>query len=337
MPDIENDIEEMNDDKAVVSDMSNKDEADGAKASEQSAEAQSSSAADASKPEAKDTLSIVRDVVDQNKAAAASSAKEAPESGNAAGQLPKEPDNENFSDVPFNKHPRFQEVLGKLKASEADATRYRNVESFIAEQGLGAEEAADMLRIGGLIKTNPVEAWKQMRPTVEKVLIAAGEILPADLKERVQRNELSPDAAAEISRARASSQSMQVRQEFDTRQASARQQSELHGAIQGAVSSWENDRRTRDPNFEAKMPLLEKEVAWLQMKEGRPNSPMAVQAQLQKAYDAVNSAYKAPSVPRQKPAIAPIPNGQAAANAAPVKPKSTLDIIQAEVAKRQSA
>lgn len=335
MPELENDIEEMNDDKAVVSDMSKPDEADGAKAPEQSAEAQSSSAADVSKPaEPKDTLSIVRDVVDPNKAAAASSAKESPEGGNAAGQLPK--DNENFSDVPFNKHPRFQEVLGKLKTAETDATRYRNVENFISEQGLGAEEAADLLRIGGLIKTNPVEAWKQMRPVVERVLIAAGEILPADLKDRVQRNELSPEAAAEISRARASQQSMQVRQQFDQQQGQARQQREMADAVQGAVASWESDRRTRDPNFEAKMPLLQKEVAWLQMKEGRPNNPMGVQAQLQKAYDAVNASYRPPAATRQKPAVAPIPNGQAAANAAPAKPKSTMDIIQQELAKRSA-
>lgn len=332
-PEIENDIEEMPAEKeAVVTDMS-KDEADAPAGAEQSAEAESSTAQDVSKPAEKDTLSIVRDVIGAEKPAEASSAEAEKDGQQPVDQTREEPDSE-YSDVPFNKHPRFKEVLSKLKTAETDAVRYKNVENFISEQGLGAEEAADLLRIGGLIKTDPVAAWQQVKPTIQKLLIAAGEVLPDDLKQRRDNGELTNEAALEISRQRAQIQSRDVRQQFETQQSQTRQSQELGQSILQTVNSWEADRRTRDPNFEAKMPLIQKEVTWLQATEGRPNTPLAVQAQLEKAYKNVSDTYRPPRQAAPKQAIRPIPSGQPAANVQTAKPKTTMDIIQAELAKR---
>lgn len=332
---IEHDIDEMPAEKeAVVSDLSAKDEADAPEGAEQSAEAESSTAEDVSKPAEKDTLSIVRDVVGAKETAEASSAESAEKDGQQPGDQPQEGDPE-YSDVPFNKHPRFKEVLTKLRTAETDATRYKNVESFISEQGLGAEEAANLLRIGGLIKTDPVAAWAQVKPTIQKLLIAAGEVLPEDLKQRRDNGELTNEAALELSRHRAQLQSRDVRQQFETQQTQTRQSQELGQQIQQTVSSWESDRKLRDPHFEAKMPAIQKEVTWLQATEGRPSTPLAVQAQLEKAYKNVSDTFRAPraaSAPR--PAMRPIPTGQPAANVQPAKPKTTMDIIKSVVAAR---
>lgn len=329
MPELDEDILEMND----VSEI--QDEADAAKSAEKSADAASSTAEDVSKPAEVDTLSIVRDVVGAKDEAAASSATEAANDGQAAAApaTTKEPDNAEYSDVPFNKHPRFQEVLTKLKTFETDAVRYRNVENFIAEQGLGAEEAADLLRIGGLMKTNPAEAWRQMRPKVEQVLKAAGEILPDDLKQRVQAGQLDQETAAEISRNRASLQSVEARQQFEREQAQTREQQNRSSQIQGAVSSWEADRKLKDPNFAAKMPALSREVVWLQSQEGKPTDPLGVQQQLQRAYDTVSASFVPAPVPRPKPAIRPVTGGQVASAVRP-EPTNTLDIIKNVVSAR---
>lgn len=312
------------------------DEADAAKAAEQSADATSSSAEDASKPAPKDTLSIVRDVIGKSDEAVASSAEKAEdvEPSTTDQETTKADAPDDYSDVPFNKHPRFQAVLSKLRESEADAGRYRNVENFIAQQGLAAEEAADLLRIGGLMKTNPVEAWEAMRPKVEQVMRAAGILLPDDLKQRVAAGQLDPDTAQEISRHRATVQSMEARTQFETQRAAEEGAQRAAAQIQTTVSSWEADRRLKDPNFEAKMPALQKEIAWLQTMEGRPHDPMGVQAQLQKAYDAVTASYVAPRPARPKPAMTPVTGGQVSGAVTPAKPRSTLEIVQAEIAKR---
>lgn len=336
MPKEHEDIEEMPDLDPVTSIT---DEADASEGAEQSADAKSSSAKDASKTE-DDTLSVVRNVVDERGEASteASSASEEETGGKPDDKedTAKEPDNENYSDVPFNKHPRFQEVLGQLKTFRVDAERYKNVESFIDEQGLSGEEAADLLKVGGLIKTDPVKAWPLIKPIVQKVLLAAGEILPEDLKTKVQAGEMSHEAALEVSRNRALVQSADVRREFETKRATTREQTNARGEVLRTVNSWEADRRARDPNFDAKMPAIEKEVAWLQTKEGRPDTPEGVKAQLQKAYDAASAAYQPPAPRQEKRAITPVRGGQVSGNVRP-EVKSTLDIVNAEIAKRRAS
>ena len=314
------------------------DGADASQEAEQSASAQSSGAEDVSETAEEGTLSIVRDVVsktEEEPAAAASSANE--ESGQETGEeQPTEQDNENFSDVPFNKHPRFQQVLGKLKAAETDAQRYRNVETFIGEQGLSGDEAAEMLVIAGLIKTNPVEAWKRMLPTVQQVAIAAGEVLPEDLRQRVQAGEVSREVAMDLSRQRAANQSLTARQEWERNNSQQRQVVELQQQIGSTVTSWESERRARDPNFEAKLPAIEREVAWLQSKEGKPRDPQGVRDQLQRAYTEVSANFAAPTPAAPKRATQrPVTGGQVNGNVRP-EPASTLDIIQQVVEARRA-
>src|SRR5690625_2232221 len=102
-----------------------------------------------------ETLSVVRDVVgDEEEAPAEEQASPAegeeagPEAGDDAPEA-KEQDDEDYTDVPFHKHPRFQQLLRKAKTHEEDAKRYQNVQSFIDQHGLQADEAAELLVIGG--------------------------------------------------------------------------------------------------------------------------------------------------------------------------------------------
>lgn len=313
------------------------DEADVSNETEQSANAQSSGAEDVSETADEGTLSIVRDVVsktEEEPAAAASSATE--ENGHETGEnQPTEPDNENFSDVPFNKHPRFQQVLGKLKAAETDAQRYRNVETFIAEQGLSGEETQELLVIGGLMKTNPVEAWQRVKPVIQQLAIAAGEVLPEDLKQRVQNSEMTREAAIELSRQRAANQATTTRHDWERTRAQQNAQVEAQQRIGSTVASWEADRRARDPNFETKLVAIEKEVAWLKSKAGgAPRDPEGVRAMLQTAYDTVSASFVNPNPPAAvKPAKRPVTGGQVNGNVRP-EITSTLDIIEQVVARR---
>lgn len=305
------------------------------KGAEQPVKTESSAVADANNSD-DDSLSIVRDVVaarkEQPEAAAASSASEGSEQ--TAPAETKERDDEDFSDVPFNKHPRFQQVLGRLKTAEVDARRYQNVQDFVDQHGLAAEEVADLIVIGGLMKTNPGEAWKRMKPIVQNVLVAAGEVMSDDLRSKVQSGEMTREAAIEVSRARAELQSVQARTQFEQNRQQAQQRSAAATAVASAISSWEAERRERDPNFEAKLPQIEREVAWLQTKEGRPNTPEGVRAQLQKAYSSVvTTAVATPDARRQRPQVRPITGGQVNGNVRP-EINSTADVIRNVVARR---
>jgi hypothetical protein len=123
-PDVENDIEEM----PSVTTVS--DDAGEPKGSEQPAVPDSSAGKDVSnKVPDDDPYEIVKDVIAKRKAPEAPSATVEEQTASRAGGRPKEPDDEGFTDVPFHKHPRFQEVLRQRNTYKTDAVRYQNTES----------------------------------------------------------------------------------------------------------------------------------------------------------------------------------------------------------------
>lgn len=280
------------------------------------------------------TLSIVRDAVDKKTPEpAAASLAEGDEAGDEAGdQKPKPVDNVNFTDVPFHKHPRMREIVRQLNVEREDATRYRNVQNFLSERGVSAEEAADILHTVALAKTDPRKAWEQVRPWIEKLAHAAGEVLPEDLRKRVTANEIPVEVAKELARARAAVQSAGARESFDQQQAERRQFADHQRSIGQAAEDWEADRRRRDPNFEAKLVPLQKEIAYLHATEGKPKDAEGVKEQLKRAYKSVNDALPAPAaVPAKKVAINPVRGGQVAGTRS--EATSTMDVVNDVLAK----
>lgn len=284
----------------------------------------------------KDVLSVVRDVVDASskaRTAAASPADGVDEGSDANGQPPKTVDNENFSDVPFGKHPRFQEVLRQRKEFQVDAVRYRNVQKFLGDSGMTGDEAADGLQIMALAKTDPAEAWKRMKPFVQKLLVAAGEVVPEDLARGVQAGELSHARAVELSRARAEAEALKARGTFEAQQRTRTANADAQAALVRTAEDWEADRRRRDPNFDAKTLPLQKEILLLQRNEGVPTTPEGVKDQLQRAYKLVGAVAAPAAAAPRKPAVKPVTGGQVSGSARP-EPKSVLDIVRANRAAR---
>lgn len=282
-------------------------------------------------------LSVVRDVVKESRGEGDKAAPASPAEGDEDGQQAdetqskKEQDDENYSDVPFHKHPRFQQLLTKAKTNEADAVRYRNVQNFMDSHGLEAEEGADALLIAATAKTDPAKAWEMVKPWVQNLLIAAGEVLPDDLNQRVQAGELSREAALEVSRLRAQNASVEAKQSFQQQREQRSRAQEHATSLMTAAETWVQHRQARDPNFAAKEPLLMREVAFLQRTEGKPDTVEGVKDQLKRAYDAVNATFRPPApapTPRPRPAVRPVMGGQANGNARPA-PETTLDIIRA--------
>jgi hypothetical protein len=280
-------------------------------------------------------LSVVRDVVKDRTApvAAASSAEGGEVSLGADGKpLPTGPDNETYLDVPFNKHPRFQALISQRNAFREDAGRYANITTYLSENNLSAVEAGNALATFAKAKVDPAGAFAELKPWLQQLLIAAGEVLPDDLRARVESKELTPETAQELSRERAKVKSHESRQGFEAQRQERTSQTNLVMELVGTATDWEKDRRDKDPNFAAKHPLLMREVAFLQQQEGKPKDKAGVLAQLKKAYDAVNKTFAPPvaaaAPATRRPAIKPVVGGTVN-GAVQQKPQSTLDIVRA--------
>lgn len=286
----------------------------------------------------RDLLSVVRDAAPSKKPEGdAASSAEGAEGGQAPGKgAPKEPDNENWTDVPFHKHPRFREITRELKAARPEAAEYRKIKQHLKDHDLSDTEAANLLIVGGLAKTDPAKAWEMVKPWVSSLLSAAGEVLPDDLKAMVEQGQMSEAAAYEVSRSRASVQASQTQRSFEERRRETTAQEEAARAYNGAAEAWEQDRRAKDPNFDAKLEPILREIAWRHTQGDKPKTPAEVTAQLNDVYKTVNAALKpanpAPAA-RQGASAArrplnPVVGGTVGGGDPKPKPRSMLEVVQ---------
>ncbi len=287
----------------------------------------------------RDLLSVVRDAVDPKQAPdqQAASPAEGDEAGDKPGENdPNARDDENYTDVPFHKHPRFRRLLTERNEFKSDAGEYRKVKTFLDDNGVSPQEAADLLTVGAMAKSNPAKAWELAKPWVLKVMQAAGEMLSPELQAAVDAGEMSREAAFEVSRARATVQSVEASQSFQAQRDQRRQTEQAAADIRGAAVDWESERRERDPNFDAKIEPILREVAYQHMQGNRPDSPAAVKKQLDDAYRVVNAALAPTAAAPQptprpaatRPARTPITGGSVAGSTRPA-PQSVLDIVRA--------
>lgn len=291
--------------------------------------------------EGSSTLDVVRDVVKSRDPAAS------PAEGQKDGEDPagtgtddkgaKEPDDEDYSDAPFHKHPRFQHLMRRMKTYKVDAERYQNVQGFLDKNGIAPEEAAEGFTIMAAMRQDPVKAWEMLKPHVQLLLQAAGEVLPEDLSKRVQDGELTVEAARELAKANARVRNVEAGRTFEQQQRERQEQQERAKSIHDTAITWAQDRAKKDPNFDAKQPALMREVAYLQQIEGKPDTPEGVKAQLEKAYKAIAPAIRPNTTPAPKVGEAVRPRVAASTGAsgtAQPRPASTLDIINGVLAKR---
>lgn len=286
-------------------------------------------------------LSVVRDVLKTDDPA--SPAEKDP---NAEGDDPEaalkgegnQEDDPDYSSVPFNKHPRFQELLKKSKDYEkkvADlepaAAQFRNIDGYMRQNSISAEEAADALDFLAEAKKNPAAALARIKPMIQQLLVASGEVLPDDLKQRVQGGEMPVDAAREVSRSRAA---LAQQEALRSREQEVQQEQRMREHAQQlgeAAQQWAADRNVKDPSFKDKFQFLQSEVALLQRTEPKPQNAAEVQAQLTRAYANVTQRMRA-FAPAQapRPALRPVMGGAAPGNQS-AQPTSMQEAVRLAV------
>lgn len=294
---------------------------------------------------ARSTIDVVRDVVGERKPEEGSSPegqKEGEVADPKAAQVAKEPDDEKFSDVPFHKHPRFQQLLKQRDSLKGAAERYNNVEGFLRQNNVTAEEASTALTWAAMRKTDPVKLWDNIKPWVQELLIDAGQVLPPDLRARVDSQELTQEAANEIAKERAGRTSVERRHETVQQQQETSRREAFVNGLRGEANTWEAERTAKDPNFAAKKPLIMKELAWIHTTEGKADSPAKVREQLERAYKAVGSV----AVPARRAGVPtvgqatrrPAVSGSASQQTQRAdEPVGALKFIKAAVAQRTAA
>jgi len=223
-------------------------------------------------------------------------------------------DPDDWSDVPFNKHPRFRKLIAEKnelkKLSEqyqGDSVQYGKIADFIAENNLTAEDAAEGFRLMAQLRNDPEQAYSLLQGHLNSIGELTGKTLPEDIQGRLDDGFLDEDGAKELSQARANLQREQTLREDSQKQAQVADKQTRQNKAQAqrqhltkVVQDWEATTKNSDPDFSLKQDEINDRVAALVSQRGRPVTSQDVLSIANDAYTTVNQRYKS-RIPSRQP------------------------------------
>ena len=175
---------------------------------------------------------------------------------NPAGEEATEEEAESQKPVPYE---RFVEVNTKLRdaSAELEAMRpaYQEQQRFakaLVDNGIGQEDFTMALEVLSIAKRDPEAALKRLMPFVDGLRGLTGEVLPADLKAKVEANEVSLEAAKQWAKDRAKA-GLTERQSKTLQERQQAERVRTHNAsCFQAIDELEQTIRKTDPDYKPK-------------------------------------------------------------------------------------
>lgn len=240
---------------------------------------------------------------------------------------------EDYSKLPFNKHPRFRELVREkntYKAQaveyEADAKQYRDIQAFMQGAGLTAEEVAEGLALMAQMKSgDPAGAYEALTKKVETLALAAGKKLPQELEERVEQGFVDRETAQQMYQRQVQAERQAALAQSQLQQRSQQDAQTQVVNIANAVRAWEQSTKVTDPDFEIKVDLVKDRVRAHVAANGMPRTPDEAVKLTKEAYENVTQVLRRAQGVKQpmRPAVGGKVNGSAAP-----EPRNLLDVIR---------
>lgn len=227
--------------------------------------------------------------------------------------------------LPFHNHPRWKEVLSERDSYKTKADQYVQIEKYMEANGLQSQEVAEGFYVMSLIRNNPIEAYKVLHGHLQKLAPIVGVTLPKDIEEKVDQGSLDAESARELAQARARANVLSEQNQKALAAQKAKEEQARRESTRGAVVTWENSIRQRDPDYSAKQQFIRDRVR-VMLQQGEPTSPQEAVALVEKAYAEVTEQMLK-VMPRPQQARQVVSTSSSSVSAQP-QPKSLLDVIR---------
>ncbi len=242
---------------------------------------------------------------------------------------------EDFKDVPFHKHPRFQQVLKRAKDAEAKLSQLGNVEEltskakqvddlkgWIDQTGLAPEEFNAGLEIMALMRHDPLAALEKLKPYMVQLQQLSGEVLPKELQEKVDSQQISQEDAQALARARSEAAIAKQRGQTLQQQQEAMQQKNHHQQCWDAVNRWEEGFKKSDPDYSKKQKFITDRIRTL-MQSNPPSSPDGYVTLCNTAAEQITAEMR--GLLPKAPAVAAKPASTSSSITAQAKPRNAME------------
>ena len=227
---------------------------------------------------------------------------------------------------------QIQERDSRLADLEPKAQQFEQITSYVQNAGLDRDEVNAGFEIMRAMKQEPARAWEMLQPYIATLRNLVGEELPQELQQQVQQGILPEDAARQMARLQAGQRLAQEQAQRARQAAEQRQQQEAVRSAQQqaaqAVTQWERDWSQQDPDYRAKVGLVQEKIElafhrFVNQNRRPPNAEEAV-TMARTAREQVDGELK--RFQPKKPEIKPV-TGQTAGQPSRPKPQTMKDVV----------
>ena len=242
---------------------------------------------------------------------------------------------------------RFNVLLKQKKADERAlaelrpaAEGFEAMRSFVKEHGLEKDDINEAMEFARLLRSDRRTAYKEISRLHAHLAKEFGDSdLPDDLQAAVDEGRVSDDYARELAQARA----MQVhetgrREQEKTRadaEAATRSHQEFVASITSALSEYETDWRSKDPDYPIKQKLVQDRVTALLASGEVPRTAQEAVAQVKAAREYVEKTLE-PVVSRRRTETRDLTGGQSR-DTRGAEPKTALEAAQSALMRTRAA
>ncbi len=223
-----------------------------------------------------------------------------------------------------------RELRDEVSTLKPTAEIGTQLQEFAVSHDLSSDDVVNALHIAATLRRGDYKAFYEMvSPFVRHAQEYIGVVLPNDLQQMVEQQQITPEAAREFARTRFDQQRMQVENSRMQEMGQRYFTQEAQADVQRAVADFENRLAANDPDYKAKAGLLQRTArALLAENGGTVTNKQEAIAIVKAAYDEVNAHFRKFSAPKR--ATAPTPGStQAQSPAARPQPKSLMEAVVA--------
>lgn len=220
------------------------------------------------------------------------------------------------------------EARAEVETLKPAAAKWQQLDGYLTQHDLAPEDVNLLLGVGAALRRGDFKAFREgVMPYIELANQHLGLSLPADLQVKVDAGEMTTEAATELSVARLSNTRLtnQVTANIAAAQqiTQREQQAQVARVINDAVTSWENDIRSRDPDYVKKAPTVLRVSQALIAEHGQPTTAQQAISLAQRALDETNRMFA--DVMPARPASRPQPIGAHTINHARAEPTTLME------------
>lgn len=236
-----------------------------------------------------------------------------------------EDDNGEVSDKGPVPYERFQKVISQKNEYKQGHEQYQKITGYLSSNNITAEEASAGMQIMALMKNDPQKALEALNPYMDALRQTTGDVLPDDIRGKVDDGYMDEDAGRELARTRADANLLRQRNEQANAQMAQNASAQHLEGLAQTVTDWEMRKRQTDPDYDLKQDEIDDRVKVLVQERGRPDTAEAAIAMANEAYDAVNNRVSARSSVKKPMRTAS--GGKLGGTPTP-EPKSLLEAVQ---------